>query len=524
MTPREAAAAAVAALALGAFSVAAGRQATIALVVCYLLLITGVFFGVLRRKSKRFPGCKMHGLPLKRQISQDAGAFSFGAASAPALFVSSHSLSFFEEEVGKIYSVFGPEAKPVQMRSHLDRLHKILGLPHEEEGLSEPIDDILLARFLVARDFDVEKAAALVKGYCQWRRELCGGVVPSARSIAQDLITVPFEDRKGRPVVMVKIRNCDPTVPAKSFQRFYRAIVDVVSMHSLCKRTGNISPSNTLEQYLLVIDMEGAGFSNFSLQGVQLMVAESNTNYPDRLSQVYVLGCNATVLGIWHMTQQVIHPRTRRKVQLISSSDVRKTMMELVDPELLPPHYGGSAPAWPRTGEAKTLDEKAGPLAAEVWRRTGVIPETEASGRASVLPRGSRGFLEKYDIAIVGMTEDSGPVARSLAECSELVVRVEALLGPGPQPGPSDPDGARGCIAYSDVLSCFGFAQFARCHARAEARTAGGLEEWLNKMLGMGGEAKAAVLNFVSSSSARLPPSPPPSSFRPPSPPPSSFR
>jgi len=333
--------------------------------------------------------------------------------------------------------------------------------------------------------------------------------VPSARSLDRDLISVPFEDRLGRPVVVVKVRNLDPRMAPKSFLRFYRAILDVVVAHCLHKRKKKICPTNPMEQYLLLIDMEGAGWSNFSKQLLQIMTGESNSNYPDRLSQVYVLGCNATVLAIWQVAQPIMHERTRRKVQLVSSADVKKIMCELVDLELLPPRLGGTALA--RSSGAQTVAEKAGHVAAAVWRRYGITPTMEACGRASVARRESRGFLEKYDISIDGVTEESGAVARSRAECSELVVRVEALLGLGParssQPDAALPKHGYGCIGSCEVFSCFGMAQV-KCDVRTEARTAEDLEAWLNKTLGVGGEATEAVLNFVSSSSARLPPPP----------------
>merc|ERR1711977_103355 len=93
-------------------------------------------------------------------------------------------------------------------------------------------------------------------------------------------------------------------------QAGYRATVDAVIAHLLHKRSSQISGSNPLEQYVLVFESDGAGWSNFSTQIVKIMVQESNRHYPERLARIYVINCNNFVRTCFHIASPMLHPRT----------------------------------------------------------------------------------------------------------------------------------------------------------------------------------------------------------------------
>jgi len=231
----------------------------------------------------------------------------------------------------------------------------------------EPLDDPLLGQCLMASDFDVARASELVKAYCTFRGQLGGAVAPPPETLRMGAILLPCEDRLGRPVLFMRGKYFDPSVPLDVFQRSFRAYMDAIAIH-LWSRRPDATDTNQLEQYVCVIDTEGAGWANASLDVLKMMVKETNTFYPDRLQQVVVLGVTGTVRAMWRVAAPVVHPRTRKKVKLVGIADVRSTMQQLLSPNCLPSTYGGTAPPLLPPDQAVDLDARVGALAARIWR------------------------------------------------------------------------------------------------------------------------------------------------------------
>eukprot|EP00440_Ansanella_granifera_P074787 gb/GFBE01081160.1/.p1 GENE.gb/GFBE01081160.1/~~gb/GFBE01081160.1/.p1 ORF type:complete len:531 (+),score=88.95 gb/GFBE01081160.1/:1-1593(+) len=294
----------------------------------------------------------------------------------------------------------------------------------------EPLDDLFLSRHLIAADFDIARAAKLVQGYSSWRRELRGGVPPSLAWLKLGIACLPFEDVMGRPVILARARYFDAALPAEQFKTFYRGIVDAVIAHLLLKRTGELSETNPLEQYVLVLDVMGASRRNFAMSGVKVMVGESNTNYPDRLAQIFVLGVNMMVQGLWSMVSPMVHPRTRNKVTMANSNQTPALMRKLIGrPELLPPEYGGTGPELPAPEDARSLEDQAGRLAADAWRTLGATRFLEMSQLAGQI-RAAWSDRGNFKLWIKSRGETSACV-RSVPECVAFLLRLERGLQPG---------------------------------------------------------------------------------------------
>lgn len=68
-------------------------------------------------------------------------------------------------------------------------------------------DDLMIRRFLRARDLDVEKASAMFLKYLSWRREFVpkGSISLSEipNDIAQNKMFMQGKDKLGRPILVV---------------------------------------------------------------------------------------------------------------------------------------------------------------------------------------------------------------------------------------------------------------------------------------------------------------------------------
>merc|ERR1739845_191010 len=97
--------------------------------------------------------------------------------------------------------------------------------------------------------------------------------------------------------------------------------------------------------------------NNFALPIMKLLVHESNVHYPDRLQEVYVLGVNLVIRAIFNVIYPLLHPRTRRKINLVGPYENDEVMQSLLPPDILPSTYGGAAKPWVEPAQAKNLAE-----------------------------------------------------------------------------------------------------------------------------------------------------------------------
>jgi hypothetical protein len=339
----------------------------------------------------------------------DSPQFSLCHPGVAPIIVEDDQMDWFEDSVIDIYNLTvseWPHSTPREHEEHarlIDRrvvregLESLRALTAERRvesdrsgwRLHEPLDDIVFARALVAADFDIDRAFDTVKTYSLWRqKEIKGGVPPSRRWLTLQLAGFSFYDKVGRPVIVIKLRNFVRSTPLSVFEEFYRGIVDAVIAHMLLARSksGGISKTNPLEQYTLVMDTTGAGRQNFSLEAVKMMVHEGKVHYADRLAQVVVLGTGFLVESLWSIASPLIHPRTRKKVRMVSTADVRQFMRTLVDEDVLPMEWGGRASDnLPYMGitstsagthfDFRSLAESAGRLSLEVWQQARVLKD-----------------------------------------------------------------------------------------------------------------------------------------------------
>lgn len=363
-----------------------------------VLAVTGCAAGLLvyfarcgRRKvkAKEIFRTKSYDEDTLRDLSHPS-SFRLGQPRAPFLEVSNQELATFEAQVSKIYFVTDEEASGIDLEPPLKALRRqVQSIRNEEDKggwrFHEPIDDLVLCRLLIATDFASTKAAQLVTKYVDFRASISGGVLPTSEWLHSGVAMVPFEDRFGRPMAVFRARYMNSKMTEGDMVRGYRATVDMMLHHMLYRRqpkegeVARISETNPLEQYCLMLEVDGATWRNFSLMAVRIMISEGNNHYPDRLARIFILGCGASVQAMWKIVAPMLHPRTVKKVRLVAREDVPRFMKTLVEPRLLPPAYGGAAKAWPPPWEARFSEDLVGWVAAETWSRLGVIPAPRSS-------------------------------------------------------------------------------------------------------------------------------------------------
>lgn len=97
----------------------------------------------------------------------------------------------------------------------------------------QEVDDLMIRRFLRARDHDIEKASTLFLKYLSWRRAFVpkGFIQPSEipNELAQNKLFLQGLDKKGRPISVVLGARHKPNKSLDEFKRFI-----VYSLDKIC--------------------------------------------------------------------------------------------------------------------------------------------------------------------------------------------------------------------------------------------------------------------------------------------------
>eukprot|EP00418_Pyrodinium_bahamense_P096351 CAMPEP_0179028536 /NCGR_PEP_ID=MMETSP0796-20121207/9595_1 /TAXON_ID=73915 /ORGANISM="Pyrodinium bahamense, Strain pbaha01" /LENGTH=138 /DNA_ID=CAMNT_0020724679 /DNA_START=134 /DNA_END=546 /DNA_ORIENTATION=+ len=127
-----------------------------------------------------------------------------------------------------------------------------------------------------------------------------------------------------------RLRAYHPGLPIEVMTNGYRTTADAVIAHLLLKRGAEFSRTNPLEQWILCIDCEGIGWSNFSMEYIRMFLREAAERYMERIGAIYLLNPPSGWRLMFAVMKPFIQPRTLRKIKLVHPPDVPKVMCELV--------------------------------------------------------------------------------------------------------------------------------------------------------------------------------------------------
>lgn len=243
------------------------------------------------------------------------------AASEGARCTTDSAAEYTQEELNKLD----------MMRIYLER--KDPSFKQEQDK----VDNVMLRRFLRARDMNVEKAGELFCRYHKWRRSFVpNGYITESEipnEIAQNKMFLQGLDKKQRPITMV--------LAARHFQNkkggvdeFKRFVV--YGLDKICSRM----PEGQ-EKFLAIGDLKGWGYSNSDLRGYLEALAILQDCYPERLGKLYIVHAPRIFMTVWKIVYPFIDPKTKTKIVFLEDKRLTSTLLEDIDEDQLPELYGG---------------------------------------------------------------------------------------------------------------------------------------------------------------------------------------
>eukprot|EP00304_Pavlova_gyrans_P002532 CAMPEP_0206048906 /NCGR_PEP_ID=MMETSP1466-20131121/25403_1 /ASSEMBLY_ACC=CAM_ASM_001126 /TAXON_ID=44452 /ORGANISM="Pavlova gyrans, Strain CCMP608" /LENGTH=402 /DNA_ID=CAMNT_0053423983 /DNA_START=67 /DNA_END=1276 /DNA_ORIENTATION=+ len=277
-----------------------------------------------------------------------------------------------------------------------------------------PFDDACLARYLRARNMQVGPAADALHATVAWRAQFGADDMRAPKfmhhleveTATLKSIVAPFQDRKGRPVVVI-----DPSRENSTSKDGNIAL----AIYNMERAIATAPNPQSVEASSVLFIFNCKGLSPRAGPSLSTTLAEARilqAHYPERLGQALVLDAPGFIGDFWNVLRRAVDPNSREKVQFLSTktAEGRAKLDSIIDTSLLTPWHGGTAASEPYPDSRVYLHPEVDPLAYD---------PTSTSSQAD--PQRSK--LESTDGAVGaggGFTSASSPTRRDPRDPCDL--------------------------------------------------------------------------------------------------------
>ncbi|XVF02109.1 hypothetical protein REPUB_Repub04eG0147900 [Reevesia pubescens] len=215
-------------------------------------------------------------------------------------------------------------------------------LVEREDPSAKDVDDLMIRRFLRARDLDIEKASTMFLKYLSWKRTFMpkGFITESEISthLSHNKLFTQGLDKQGRPIVVAFGGRHKPT--KGNLEEVKRFIV--YGLEKICARM----PEGQ-EKFVAIGDLEGWGYSNSDIRAYVASLSILQDCYPERLAKLFIVHVPYIFMTAWKVVYPFIDSRTKKKIVFVENKKLTSTLLRDIDDSQLPDIYGGKLPLVP---------------------------------------------------------------------------------------------------------------------------------------------------------------------------------
>ncbi|CAN8306493.1 unnamed protein product [Cochlearia groenlandica] len=211
-----------------------------------------------------------------------------------------------------------------------------------QDPSTQEVDDLMIRRFLRARDLDIEKASTLFLKYLTWKRSFIPKDFIPESEVANELsnkkVFMQGHDKSGRPIVIVFGSKHNPSKGnPEEFKRFV-----VYTLEKICARM----PRGE-EKFTTIGDLQGWGYSNCDIRGYLAALNILQDCYPERLGKLLIVNAPYVFMTAWKIIYPFIDTNTKQKIVFVEKKKLTTTLLQDIDESQLPVIYGGKLPIVP---------------------------------------------------------------------------------------------------------------------------------------------------------------------------------
>ncbi|XP_026100962.1 SEC14-like protein 2 [Carassius auratus] len=210
--------------------------------------------------------------------------------------------------------------------------------------------DHFLLRWLRARNFNLQKAEAMLRKHVEFRKHLKVDTITTEWQVPEVIARylsggMCGHDREGSPIWYDVIGPMDPKglMHSVSKQDLVKSKVrDCEILQKECDLQSERMGRN-IEAITMIYDCEGLGMKHLYKPAIETygeVLTMFEDNYPEGLKRLFVIKAPKLFPVAYNLVKHFLSVDTRRKV-IVLGSNWKEVLQKYIDPEELPAHYGG---------------------------------------------------------------------------------------------------------------------------------------------------------------------------------------
>uniref|UniRef100_A0A061SFM8 CRAL-TRIO domain-containing protein n=1 Tax=Tetraselmis sp. GSL018 TaxID=582737 RepID=A0A061SFM8_9CHLO len=203
------------------------------------------------------------------------------------------------------------------------------------EEHSKNSSDSDVSRFIRAVDGNLTLAAKRLSATCEWRERegikdmICTACLRNPRSHYMHVVGT---DLSGQPVIYSIFSNAVDKNPEENKKHMIHQFETAVKL---------MPPG--IERWVWVMDFHGFGMADCNPKIAKIFLSLTSTHYPERLSNIVVVGAPALFNGLWSMLRPMVPDVTKEKIRFVPydaesktrGSQMRAALKDIFSEELL---------------------------------------------------------------------------------------------------------------------------------------------------------------------------------------------
>ncbi|PNT69621.1 hypothetical protein BRADI_3g59030v3 [Brachypodium distachyon] len=197
-----------------------------------------------------------------------------------------------------------------------------------------------VARYLVARNWDVKRATKMLKKTLKWRSEYKPDEIRwddiSDEAATGKIYRSDYFDKSGRSILVMR-PACQNTKKAEGQVKYLVYCMENAIL--------NLPPGQ--DQMVWLIDFAGFTLHNISLHVTKLTADVLQGHYPERLGVAILYNAPRFFENFWKLASPLLEKKTKNKVKFVysDSPETDKIMEDLFNMDELECAFGGRSPA-----------------------------------------------------------------------------------------------------------------------------------------------------------------------------------
>ena len=250
------------------------------------------------------------------------------------------------------FKIFWSDFPTTQFTSDMAALESMRQSFADIDGVGVPMNDNTFLRYLKARNFNIDKAIAMLRGTIQWRldfgiREEGGDGKVLTMAHWMDVLSVENStgkmfvrgfDRVGHALLYMRPRHENTNNHDGNLKHLVYSMERAIAILDASGRGR--------EKIILLIDYEGYSLMNSPpMKTSKAVLAILQDHYPERLHRAYCIRPPWVVNAFFNVISPFIDPVTRDKIVMVTGSSAAAVGAKLakeIDVEILEKCLGGS--------------------------------------------------------------------------------------------------------------------------------------------------------------------------------------